>query len=242
MMRGGSVLFGAVLALVLGASAVRGTGGTGGVDPLRRRGGSQPAHKRVPEDIRAGCRFTDVRTADADPTVIAAVDCTLPGDAAADTLSYPWYETLEDADAAYDAVVSQEESPLQADGCGAYEGEYTIDDEDGGRYTCLGLGSTTSIVYTYKPFPVVGVITDVSEPGDVESMGELFDNDAGPESEDGTIPSLQSQKFGARAAKALRQRIPKAIFQHCEPNGDSFTSPWVAFEYGAWTRRRGSRS
>jgi hypothetical protein len=186
--------------------------------------------KQVPDEIRAGCRFTDVRGEVADPTLIAAVDCDLPGDAPADTLSYQWYETMEDADAAYDAVVSQEESPLQSDGCGAYEGEYTIDDEDGGRYTCMGIGSATSIVYTYEPFPVVGVITDVSPPGDVEAMGEFFDNDAGPIEDPGTIPSLQSQKFGSKAAKALEQHIPKAIRKHCEPNGDSFTSPWVAFE------------
>ncbi len=189
--------------------------------------------KRVPEDIRPGCRFSDVRSDDSDPTLIAAVDCDLPGDAPADTLSYQWYETMEDADAAYDAVVGQEEDFLQADGCGAYEGEYTIDDADGGRYTCFGKDSATSIIYTYSPFPVVGVITKVhgDVDTDVEAMGDFFDNEAGPEPEDSAIPSLQSQKFGTKAFAALRPHIPKAIFEHCEPNGDAFTSPWVAFEF-----------
>ncbi len=181
----------------------------------------------------ASCKFDNVRAPGSDETLVAAVDCDLPGGLAADTLSYTWYETQEDADAAYDALTAKEEDFLQPDGCGAYEGEYTLDDtDDGGRYTCFTSGGSTSIIYTYTPFPVVGVITrSVASEADIDALGDFFDNDAGPLSEPGKIPGLQSQKFGEKAAKSLRQHIPKAFRSDCEANGDSFTSPWVAFEY-----------
>ena len=186
--------------------------------------------KRVPEDLQAGCRFTDV--SDADPAVIAAVQCDLPGDAPADTLGYTWYETVEDADAAYDGLLSHANTTFASDGCGAYNGEYTIDEKDAGRYSCLTLNLSTAIVYTYEAIPVVGVITkEDGSSADVEAMGDFFDNEAGPEPEDSPIPSLQSQKFGQKAFASLRKHIPKAILKHCEPNGDAFTSPWVAFEF-----------
>lgn len=229
-MRGRIVSLGACIALVLVAFAA-GAPAAGAKWSARDVEAGRNLLKRVPEDLQPGCRFTDVRGKDMDPTLVAAVECDLPGDKPADTLSYHWYETMEDADAAYDAVVAEEEDLLQSDGCGTYEGEYTLDDEAGGRYSCRGLNLATSIVYTYEPFPVVGVITKLDGPSaDVDAMGEFFDNEAGPTSLDSRIPSLQTQKFGGKAYKALLQRIPKTIRKSCTPNGDSFTSPWVAFE------------
>jgi hypothetical protein len=188
---------------------------------------------RVPADFRPGCKFDNVRRPGSDTTVVAAVDCSLPSGLAADNLSYTWYETQKDADAAYDALIGHEEDSLQPDGCGLYEGEYTLHGSDeGGRYTCFTSDGSTSIIYTYTPFPVVAVITaNVASEADVHAMGDFFDNDAGPLAKPGRIPSLQSQKFGEKAAKALRRHIPAAFRKDCDANGDSFTSPWVAFEY-----------
>lgn len=185
----------------------------------------------VPSAIRPSCSFESLvqkpgGTGD-NSGVVADVRCHFSGSDAADTLNLLQFDTQAHLQAAYDDRLAEPLQTPRPDGCDG-DSAYTVDDEHTGRSFCSPGPDAVTIVYTYEPLLVLGLLSTPNGSSDVSGLVDYWNQSAGPNRDAGRIPSLLGDRAARKASNDLRQRIPAVIRKSCTADRESFVTPWIA--------------